>query len=138
MNTVEQAKPEVIDYDDDEIAEYLRKHPEFFERNSELLADLQLPHSAGSGAVSLIERQVSVLRNRNEEVETRLREFVHVAHSNDELADKIHGLALILMGAGAPQDVIEIVEAQLRTSFGADRAVLTLFNSESTSSDSSF
>jgi len=46
---------------DEAVAEWLRANPDFFRRNNELLSTLRLPHASGA-AVSLIERQIEVLR----------------------------------------------------------------------------
>ncbi|MBT8444237.1 MAG: DUF484 family protein [Gammaproteobacteria bacterium] len=110
------------------VASFLDSHPDFFERHGTLLGKLRLPHSTGGQAVSLIERQVSVLRQRNDGLETQLRELVEVARGNDDLADKIHSLAIMLIGAGDRDQVVELLEQQLRLEFNADRAVLVLFD----------
>ncbi|MFQ5636071.1 MAG: DUF484 family protein [Gammaproteobacteria bacterium] len=114
--------------DEDAIAGFLEANPDFFERHGSLLAGLKLPHSTGGAAVSLVERQVSVLRQRNDKLESRLRELVEVARGNDDLADKIHALALLLMGARDRSQVVRLLEEQLRMEFSADRAVLVLFD----------
>lgn len=134
MSTVKQAEsrednPRAIEPDQEEsIAHYLESHPDFFERHGALLGQLALPHSTGGGAVSLIERQVSVLRQRNDKLEGRLRELVEVARGNDELADRIHALALQLIGAQGRAAIVDLLEKQLRMEFNADRAVLVLFD----------
>lgn len=133
MNTVEQAESTPVEHNDEAIAEYLQANPDFFTRNSELLADLQLPHSTGGAAISLIERQVSVLRGRNEQIEAKLRDFMQVAQSNDEIANNIHALAVLLMRTGLMRSgdcgaVVATLEEQLRTTFKADRPVLVLFD----------
>ena len=132
MNTVEQADSDLAEQNDTAIAEYLLANPDFFERNTELLADIQLPHSTGGAAISLVERQVSVLRGRNQQIEDRLREFMTVAQNNDEIANKIHDLALLLFRAHEREAVVATVEQQLRDTFNADRPVLVLFDEEAT------
>jgi hypothetical protein len=135
MNTVEQAESTPVEYNDEAIAEYLQANPDFFNRNSELLADLQLPHSTGGAAISLIERQVSVLRGRNEQIETKMRDFMQVAQSNDKIANNIHALAILLMRAGERAAVVATLEEQLRTIFNADRPVLVLFDEKADDND---
>ena len=79
---------------DNSVAEYLQTYPDFFERNGSLLAKLRLPHLRDAGAtVSLVERQVEVLRERNQSLERKLKELVDVARANDALADRIHRLS---------------------------------------------
>ncbi len=111
----------------DDVAAYLKSHPEFFESNQELLDGLRIPHRTGIGAVSLIERQVATLRQKNLHLERKLGELIDIARSNDELADKVHVMATALMAAGTRAHVVEIAEELLRGSFNADHSVLVLF-----------
>ena len=46
------------------IVNYLKNHPDFFREHAYLLRDLNIPHAAGRGVTSLIERQVALLRNQ--------------------------------------------------------------------------
>ena len=43
---------------EDQIADFLVAHPDFFERHGAVLARIKLPHQRGSAAISLVERQV--------------------------------------------------------------------------------
>ncbi len=108
------------------IHDFLVEHPDFFERHKTLLSSLQLPHVTG-GAVSLVERQVSVLRQKDLKLEKQLRELIEVARANDLLAAKIHELTMQLLAATSLQATIEAVEEGMRSGFGADQAVLILF-----------
>jgi uncharacterized protein YigA (DUF484 family) len=121
-------KPELhtSDIDDESVAEYLQAHPDFFERHQNLLTSLRLPHRSGA-AVSLVERQVSTLRQKNVQLERKLRDLVSVARANDELAEKVHALATRLLAAGDRAHVVKVAEELLRSSFNADQAVLVLF-----------
>lgn len=122
-----QAKP---DYVDDELSEqavhdYLAAHPDFFEHNAALLSSLNLPHSSG-GTVSLVERQVSMLRQKDLKRERQLKELISVARANDVLAAKIHELTLQLMSAGDLHATVAALEEAMRSGFGADQAVLVI------------
>ena len=66
------------------VCDYLQSHPDFFERNSKLLSLLRLPHETG-GTVSLVERQVSMLRQKELKLERQLKELIEVARDNDLL-----------------------------------------------------
>ncbi len=119
-------KPEGLT--DASVAEYLQTYPDFFERNSALLAKLRLPHLRDVGAtVSLVERQVEVLRDRNQSLERKLRELVDVARANDLLADRIHRLSQRLIRARTMLETINAVETSLREDFDAMHSVLVLF-----------
>lgn len=108
------------------IHDFLAAHPDFFERHSTLLSSLNLPHASG-GAVSLVERQVSVLRQKELKLERQLRELIQVARENDVLSSKIHELTLQLLAATDLHRTIVVIEEALRSGFGADQAVLVLF-----------
>ena len=114
---------------EDEIAGYLHRHPNFFERHSDLLMRLKLIHQPGSAAVSLVERQVAILRQRNSELERQLKDFVAVAKDNHALVEKIHQLAVTLMEPRSGAERVEILETSLREDFLAERVVLVLFSS---------
>ena len=123
-------QPEV-NYVDDEsteqaIHDYLAAHPDFFEGHANLLNSLHLPHASG-GAVSLVERQVSVLRQKDLKLEKQLRELIEVARANDLLAAKIHELTMQLMAATDLKSTIVALEEGMRSGFNADHAVLVIF-----------
>jgi uncharacterized protein len=119
---------------DSSVAEYLQMYPDFFERNGPLLTKLRLPHLRDAGAtVSLVERQVEVLRERNQSLERKLKELVDVARSNDALADRIHRLSQRLIRAHSLSESIDAIEASLREDFDAMHSVLVLFLEEARS-----
>lgn len=109
------------------ISDYLKSHPDFFERHPLILVGLKLPHRTGGSAVSLVERQVSMLRQRNAQLERQFKDLVAVAKTNDALVEKIHQLGLKLMRAHDLPARLEGLETGLREDFGAERAVLVLF-----------
>jgi uncharacterized protein YigA (DUF484 family) len=131
-----QAKPEFIEEELSEQAvhNFLAAHPDFFERHSTLLSSLNLPHASG-GAVSLVERQVSVLRQKELKLKRQLKELIDVARENDVLAAKIHELTLHLLAADTLDKTIAAVAEALRSGFKADHAVLVLFGDESNFDD---
>jgi uncharacterized protein YigA (DUF484 family) len=113
---------------DDSVAAYLQTYPDFFERNGPLLTKLRLPHLRDAGAtVSLVERQVEVLRERNQSLERKLKELVDVARANDALADRIHRLSQRLIGAHTLPETISAIDTSLREDFDARNSVLVLF-----------
>lgn len=111
---------------DKAVHDYLKAHPDFFERHDDLLNALRLPHVTG-GTVSLVERQVSALRQKDLKLERRLKELLEVARANDALTQKIHSLAINLLASATLADTLSACETSLRTAFDADQAVLVLF-----------
>ena len=108
------------------VAAYLRQHPEFFVDHDELIPDLRIPHQAGH-AISLVERQVKLLRERNIELRQRLSQLMDVARDNDRLFDKSRRLILALLDAGGLDEVVGIAEDSLRHDFLVPYASLVLF-----------
>lgn len=115
-----------------EIADYLQGNVDFFERHPALLTKLKLPHSRGNATVSLVERQVAALRDKNQSLESRLRELIDVARSNDVLAAKIHRLACRLIRARTAATLLDSMETSLREDFGASEWLLLLAPSRQT------
>ena len=120
-----------VDYADEELSEqavhdYLAAHPDFFEHHSTLLNSLNLPHATG-GAVSLVERQISVLRQKDIKLEKQLKELIEVARANDLLSAKIHELAMQLLAAPDLKTTVIALEEGMRSGFSADQAVLVVF-----------
>lgn len=120
-----------VSLNDTDIAEYLLTFPDFFERNGPLLTKLRLPHRRDGGStVSLVERQVEVLRERNQSLERKLKELVDVARANDALADRIQRLSQRLIRAHDLGSSITAIETSLREDFDAMHSVLVLFIEE--------
>lgn len=123
-----QRKPEYIEDELSDVAvqNYLKTNPDFFERHPSILQSLQLPHASGD-AISLIERQVSMLRQKELKLERQLKELISVARDNDVLASKIHQLTLQLLSATDLKGTVVAIEEAVRAGFSADQALLVLF-----------
>jgi uncharacterized protein YigA (DUF484 family) len=111
---------------EDQIADHLVAHPEFFERHPSVLARLRLPHQRGSAAISLVERQVLVLREKHETLEQKLRELIENGRTNDAIAERMHRLTRRLLRARDLGAVIAALETSLREDFGASRWVILI------------
>lgn len=126
MTTREARGVVAVETEEESIAAYLQHNPEFFERHHAVLARLRLPHARGGSTISLVERQIEVLREKHAAVEVKLAEFVRVARANDALADKLHLFTRRLLRAGSREAVIETMESSLRVDFDAIHSVLVL------------
>lgn len=113
--------------DAEAVAAYLRQHPEFFVDHEELIPELRIPHQPGT-TVSLVERQVKLLRERNIEMRHRLSQLMDVARDNDRLFDKTRRLVLDLLDAASLEEVIGAVEDSLRHEFQVPFVGLILFS----------
>ena len=119
-------KPDVTDRD---IVDYLRKHPHFLAERPALLAEIDLPHVGGSGAISLVERQVAILRERNMDMRHRLNHLLDNARTNDVLFDKSKRLILSLLSLSDSNDLLPTFFTYLHNEFAIQYSQLLLFPS---------
>ena len=128
MNKQPLRGPEPGAFSEEQIGEYLVAHPEFFERHPGALARLKLPHQRGSAAVSLVERQVLVLREKHSALEQKLHELIENGRANDTITDRVHRLTRRLIRARDLPATVAALETSLREDFGASRWVLLVTN----------
>lgn len=112
---------------DETIVEYLRADPNFFQRHARLLSELNLPHDSGT-AVSLIERQVAILRERNMQMRRRMNEMLQAAKDNDVLFDKTRTLTLELLNVHNWHELNEVLATYVLADFQADFVCCHLMN----------
>jgi len=110
----------------EQIEAYLREHPDFFEQHHELLAEITLPHESGS-AVSLVERQVAILRERNMDMRHRLSKLLDNARDNDKLFDKTKRLVLGLLEGLDMGDIIDALHYSFDKDFNIHFTSVILF-----------
>jgi len=106
---------------DDTVMRYLREHGDFFGRHPLLLTDLSLPHDSGQ-AISLVERQVAILRERNIDMRKRLAHLVGAANTNDTLFEKTRRFTLAILDADGLDAVDTVFANTLIEDFAADHA----------------
>jgi len=116
--------------DENILADYLSAHPDFFQRHSELLTNLQVPH--GTGTASLIERQVSVLKEKNRDLEEQLNGLIRTARGNEQIVTRLQRFTLELMRAEGIDDVIACCQEILREDFNADFVTLKIIGGDDT------
>ncbi len=126
------------DIDEQAIAQYLQQHPDLFDRHPQLLTRLRLQHPRNGTTISLIERQVDVLREKHAALEQQLAEFVRMARANDVLADKIHRFTRRLLRTTTRAQALVQIEASLREDFDAYHIVLVLPDAASSNTPSRF
>src|SRR5690554_1783272 len=102
--------------DDELVADYLRRNPDFFLQQDELLASLRIPHARGS-TVSLVERQMEVLRKRGMDLRTRLSRLLEIARDNDRLFAQTRKLTLDMLQADSLESLVAVLHDGLRHEF---------------------
>jgi len=115
----------------EEIEAFLRHHPDFFLGRDALLAELHLPHASGA-AISLVERQVFVLRDRHHDQTRKFGHLLDTARDNDRLFHKTQDLVLALLEAKTLDDLTTTLQSTLRDSYQVDTNALVLFGDAAT------
>lgn len=108
------------------IADYLALNPDFFDRHEDVLRDLRLYHRSGR-AVSLIEKQVSALRERNTELRHRLNQLLDNARQNDRLFERSKRLVLALLECNELGDMVDALYYSFDKEFSIPFTRLILF-----------
>lgn len=130
MTTREARGLSATETEEESIAAYLQHNPEFFERHQALLARLRLPHVRGGSTISLVERQIEVLREKHAALEGKLADLVRVARGNDVIAEKLHRFTRRLLAARSHAESIAAIETSLREDFDAFHGVLVLIGEQ--------
>ena len=112
--------------DEQAVTQYLQQHPDLFDRHPQLMTRLRLQHPRHGTTVSLIERQVEVLREKHAALEQQLAEFVRVARANDALGDRIHRFTRRLLRTTSRAEALAQLEAGLREDFDSRHSTLVL------------
>lgn len=103
---------------DDTVSKYLIENPEFFDRKTDLLLALTIPHESGS-AISLLERQVALFRERNRELQNNINEFIFNAEENDALFEKTRIVIMKLLKSTNLATLSNIIDDSLTAEFSA-------------------
>ena len=111
-----------------DIAAFLQEHPGFFDEHAEVFATLQVPHPHGSRAISLGERQIMTLRERNRELEWRMNELVRNASASESIGAHIAKWCCRLLSESEPQRVPGEIALGLAEQFDLNHVALRLWN----------
>jgi uncharacterized protein YigA (DUF484 family) len=126
MTMREQAQTAPASETEQDIVDYLKSHPEFFVRHPGILESMEIPHQCGK-AVSLVEYQVSVLRDQSRDLRGKLKKLVSNARENEELNRRLHKLTLALIECTAVDEVFASLYQSLREDFSAEHAAIRVF-----------
>lgn len=110
-----------------QVADWLANNPDFFSRQSWLLEKLYVPHQTGD-AVSLVERQTTVLRAKAQSLQTHLSDIIEAARHNDSQFDKTKRMVLALLEADSFDELAIALEESICADFSGDEVELILFS----------
>ena len=113
--------------DANEVAQFLRSHPQFFDQHPQLLESIFVPHPHGGRAIPLIERQLLGLREKVKLLEGKLGEFIQFGEDNDAIGEKVHRLSLALLGARDFPSATQALYFHLREDFAVPHVALRVW-----------
>lgn len=114
--------------DANEVANFLQANPSFFDQYADLLSHMYVPHPLGGRAISLTERQMLTLREKNKQLEAKLAELIQFGEENDAISEKMHRLSVGLVAAETFQAVIHLLNFHLRDDFAIPHVALRLWD----------
>jgi uncharacterized protein len=112
----------------DEVANFLAEHPDFFQQRPELLGLLDVPHPQNGQAISLVERQSLVLRERVRTLEAKLAELIRHGEENDIIVDKLVRWSRGMLAQPEPAQLPATLVADLKSGFAIPFAAVRLWN----------
>jgi uncharacterized protein YigA (DUF484 family) len=112
----------------DQVAEFLKQNPGFFENHVDILMDLQIPHPHGGRAVSIGERQLVAVREKSKLLEDKLRELIQFGEENDAVGEKVHRLACRLIEATSLDAALDTLYLDLLDHFAVPHVAVRLWN----------
>lgn len=111
----------------EDVAQYLQDNPQFFEAHLDALIHINLPHPHGGRTISLGERQLLALREKNKELEKKLHDLLLFAKENDALQHKVHEFVVALFAARELETLKEMIPHLLADIFSVPHSVLRLW-----------
>jgi uncharacterized protein len=112
----------------EEVAHYLLDNPQFFEQHADLMAKVVIPHPHGGRTISITERQMLTLRDKNKQLEAKLAELLQFGEENDTISEKMHRLGVAMIAAATFQSVLHTLNFHLRDDFAVPHVALRLWD----------
>ncbi len=101
----------------EQIADFLRSNPDFFETNADILLSINVGHPHGGRTVSIPERQLIAAREKAKLLEAKLSELITFGQENDAISEKVHHLTLELIACNSQEQLIDSLYLDLLDNF---------------------
>jgi uncharacterized protein YigA (DUF484 family) len=111
----------------EDVASYLKEHPEFFEQYAPMIAEINIPHPHGGRTIPISERQILSLREKGKQLESKLREVIQYGEENDVVGNRMHALTLDLMRARSARGVVRVALEHLHAGFAVPHVALRVW-----------
>lgn len=114
--------------DAEQVARYLREHPDFLVEHGDIFVEVTVPHPHGGQAITLAERQLHALRDKIRLLEAKLAELIRFGEENDEIGAKLHRLTLALIAAGDIDTLHQALLQSLHDDFRVPHVALRVWD----------
>ena len=112
----------------EEVVHYLQNNPQFFEEHADLISKIVIPHPHGGRTISITERQMLTLRDKNKQLEGKMGELIQFGEENDTISEKMHRLGVAMIAASTFQSVVHTLNFHLRDDFAIPHVALRLWD----------
>jgi uncharacterized protein len=112
----------------EDVARYLKDHPDFFETYADMIGDITIPHPHGGRAIPISERQIISLREKNRILEGKLRELVEYGEENDAIGERVHRAALAMIKPANLEASLQVLYYNLREDFAVPHIAIRLWS----------
>ena len=112
----------------EDVARYLKDHPEFFENFADMIGEITIPHPHGGRAIPISERQIIALREKNRVLEAKLRELVEYGEQNDAIGERVHRAALAIIKPPNLEALLQVLYYNLREDFTVPHVQIRLWS----------
>ncbi len=112
---------------DDDVVQFLQEHPEFFDAHADILTSIKIPNPHDGRAVSIVERQLAQLRERNSILEEKLHELIEFGEENDAISERMHRITLALLCAATLKDALRTLYFNVREDFAVPHIAVRMW-----------
>jgi uncharacterized protein YigA (DUF484 family) len=112
----------------EELVEYLRVNPDFFERNADVFANMAVPNPHGGRAISLVERQLLAVKDKVKQMEMKMAQMLRAGQENTLIVEKFSSWTRLLVAARLPAELPWLVESGIARHFNVPQVALRLWD----------
>ena len=112
-----------------QVQEFLLLNPDFLSKNPEVLKSLEVIHDTG-GAVSLIQRQVEILRDNYNSTTNNLLNLLTIAKNNEDIFGLTKQLIVELIDCQDATEIVTKTEQAFEKKFDANKCQLLFFKEQ--------
>ena len=112
-----------------DVRSFLRNHPDFFDNNSDILETMVIHHKT-DGAISIVERHLQKLQEKNKLLNEKLNHLIENADQNQKIFESVMTLTLKMLSAHDLKSFLDILSDSFKNDFKLEFYSLILFDED--------